>query len=56
MLAMAAHRVGNDEKAPNTPFALAAAKARYLYHGGKPDDVTVVLALIVPDVRAEQQQ
>ena len=52
MLAVAAQRVGRDEKAI-TPFALAARQAGILQLavGGKLDDVTVLLALVVPDLR-----
>ena len=50
MLAAHAHRVGHDPHAGDTPFAREAAKARMRYTGGKPDDVTVVVALLVPDV------
>jgi hypothetical protein len=52
----AAHRVGDDPTA-DTPFARAAAEAgrtdptwrRVAWRGGKMDDASVVVALIVPD-------
>lgn len=56
MLTMAAHRIGNDERARGTPFELEAAKANIIYRGGKPDDVTVVCALLVPDTRRDEEE
>jgi hypothetical protein len=50
MLAAHAHRVGHDPHAGDTPFARDAAKARKRFSGGKPDDVTVVVAMLLPDV------
>jgi hypothetical protein len=50
MLAAHAHRVGHDPHAGDTPFAREAAKARKRFSGGKPDDVTVVVAMLLPDV------
>ena len=57
MLAMTAHRVGHDPNAQDTPFAREAAKAGMRYRsfrGGKPDDVTVVVAMLLPDAAAVQ--
>jgi hypothetical protein len=53
-IAYDATRVGGDTVRTDTPFAAAAAKAspRYNYRGGKPDDVTVVLALVLNDDRS----
>ncbi len=31
-----------------SPFQLAAEKHRIRYQGGKPDDITVVVAVVVP--------
>ena len=45
-LALAAVRVGNQQSVP-TPFAKEAARFRFRWEGGKPDDVTVIVALVV---------
>lgn len=49
VIADAAVAVYDDENASLTPFAVTARTEGYEYVGGKEDDVTVVIALAVPD-------
>lgn len=48
LVAVAAQRVGRDPRA-NSPFSRAAAAVGLRHDGGKLDDVTVLLGLVVPD-------
>jgi hypothetical protein len=48
MIALAAQRTGANRTA-STPFSVNGAKAKFRWQGGKPDDVTVLVALVAPD-------
>jgi len=42
-------QIYSDPTTKVTPFSMEANKAGYAYKGGKPDDVSVVVGLVVPD-------
>merc|ERR1711920_246981 len=44
-------RVDSHNETWNSPFAAGAAEAGLFFPGGKPDDITVVVAYVVDDPR-----